>query len=85
MELLLLTTTLCHTEPADAYVIPHCTILTAPSTHRSPIASLNQSRGTSSTRYYCQTLASFRAATVRVPFSPQTSRTQKHFRYETED
>ncbi|GFT90887.1 hypothetical protein TNCV_2200421 [Trichonephila clavipes] len=31
-----LTTTRCHSEPADAYVIPHCTILTAPSPHRSP-------------------------------------------------
>ncbi|GFY40520.1 hypothetical protein TNIN_134221 [Trichonephila inaurata madagascariensis] len=27
--------TLCHTEPADAYVIPYCTILTTPSPHRS--------------------------------------------------
>ncbi|GFY48422.1 hypothetical protein TNIN_68331 [Trichonephila inaurata madagascariensis] len=36
IELLLLTTALCHTKPADANVIPHCTILTAPSPHRSP-------------------------------------------------
>ncbi|GFY48954.1 hypothetical protein TNIN_377231 [Trichonephila inaurata madagascariensis] len=35
-RLLFLTTTLCHTEPVDAYVIPHCTILIVPSSRRSP-------------------------------------------------